>query len=697
MPIRVLSDDTINKIAAGEVVERPLNIVKELLENAIDAGAKKLTVEVREGGNALIRVADDGAGIPFDEVRAAFRRHATSKILDADDLLRVTTLGFRGEALASIAAVSNVEVITKTKDALMAARYQIDGGVEQGLSEVGAPDGTTMLVRELFKHVPARRKFLKSPQTEAARIQEIVEMEALAHPEIAFRYVQDGRQKLSTLGNGKLKDVIYAIYGREIASNLLAVDRRFSTMADGAPSELHVHGYLGLPVITRSNRNFELSFVNGRYVKNQLLAKALEDGYRPFLMQHKFPFAVLLLEVAPSTVDVNVHPQKMEVRFSDGQFVYNSILDSVNEALGAKELVVEARLDKETKRVSQADAALPPAPKEQLSDEKSAYRAETVGANPLGESGFAAKPAIQHALGALPKEHVLPNVLPKRVEEQACIDHIAIDTRSKKETALEVSGALPPATKEQLSDVGQTYHAQGQTSARRAETAQGHGGFDLARFADLTQGKAEQQSLFAPAFLSEQARNKHRIIGQLFETYWLIEYGDKLYIIDQHAAHEKVMFERLMKRFQAKQPVSQYLNPPILLTLSAKEAVALEQFSATFAQLGYEISHLGERDYSVTAVPADLPSIAKKELLLEMLDDLSAETGLKTAESVYDKLASMSCKAAVKGNNRLSMMEADRLIAELLQLENPYACPHGRPTIISMSHYELDKKFRRIV
>lgn len=706
MRIKVLSDETINKIAAGEVVERPLSIVKELLENAIDAGARSIAVEIREGGISLIRITDNGCGIPAEDVRTAFRRHATSKIGDADDLLHIQTLGFRGEALASIAAVSSVELITKQQEALMAVRYEIDGGAEQSFSEIGAPDGTTILVRNLFKNVPARRKFLKSPATEAARIQEIVEMEALAHPEIAFKYLQDGRQKLSTLGNGSLKDVIYSIFGREIAANLIPLDRAYEpSPLTGLPA-VRVRGFLGKPVITRSNRNFEIYFVNGRYVKNQLITKALEDGYKAFLMQHKFPFAVLCIDLNPETVDVNVHPQKMELRFSNGMLVYNSVCDSVNQALAAEELVVRAVPGQpEAEKDGTRGEALPHV------EPFEARRDQLVRQQAMAEQ------QKQHVSDkedmAQQKQYAAEGQEGELTEKAPVYGGGVVGGPNQKQTSFQdadgyvqkTHGASGTGTSQESRHISRTTgrdsgftlnHFVGgmeESTGRKGTEAQADG---LAAQAQVPQ-KPEQTSLFTDAFLSEKARLRHRIIGQVFETYWLIEYDNSLYIIDQHAAHEKVMFERMMEKRKTQQVVSQYLNPPILLTLTANESNLLERFQESFAELGYEINHMGERDYSVTAVPADLPSIGKKALLLEMLDGLTEEAGLMTADTIYDKIASMSCKAAVKGGNRLSMMEADALIEELLGLENPYACPHGRPTIIAMSKYELEKKFKRVL
>lgn len=777
MKINILSDETINQIAAGEVIERPLSVVKELLENAIDAGSTAVSVEIRDGGISMIRVTDNGGGIAEEDVRNAFVRHATSKIRDARDLLSIQTLGFRGEALASIASVARVELITKTPGALMAVHYQIEGGVEKDFSQIGAPDGTTFIVRDLFKNVPARRKFLKSPQAEAARIQDILEKEALAHPEVAFRYLQDGRQLLATLGNGSLLDVIYSIYGRDVTNQLITVNRAYqrSTLT-GLPA-VTVRGFIGKPVITRANRNFELYFVNERFVKNPMIMKAIEDGYRAFLMQHKFPFVVLMIDVNPEIVDVNVHPQKLEVRFSDGMLIYNSVLDAVQNALRQTELIVNTDLDNadggrgahaaastgsgsavpktpvmphvepfEKKRVeatreAYAEALRPQlnpeaAPKEDIylqgqsrmassgsrdglherRSEASMAQAGTASADHGSfhtspnehNSGFTMKdfdrsmeevrrenPAyMQSATG----ESISSDLMTAAGEQKATVaERLSTDDVTITNDIQAAAETNDTSVPHDATEAGNT-SAISATSEEKSIAADGA----LSTLPETTapapaSQKPEQETLFSERFLSEEARTAHRIIGQVFETYWLVEYGDKLYIIDQHAAHEKVNFERMMKRLREKKPASQYLNPPILLTLTADEARVLEEHMSYFEQLGYVISSLGDRDYSISAIPTDLPELGKKELLLEILDELTDEAGMTTPDTIYDKIASMSCKAAVKGNNKLSLMEADALIGELLTLENPYACPHGRPTIISMSKTELEKKFKRIV
>ena len=744
MKINILSDETINQIAAGEVIERPLSVVKELLENAIDAGSTAVSVEIHDGGISMIRVTDNGGGIAEEDVRNAFVRHATSKIRDARDLLSIQTLGFRGEALASIASVARVELITKTPGALMAVHYQIEGGVEKDFAQIGAPDGTTFIVRDLFKNVPARRKFLKSPQAEAARIQDILEKEALAHPEVAFRYLQDGRQLLATLGNGSLLDVVYSIYGRDVTNQLITVNRAYQRSALTGLPAVTVRGFIGKPVITRANRNFELYFVNERFVKNPMIMKAIEDGYRAFLMQHKFPFVVLMIDVNPEIVDVNVHPQKLEVRFSDGMLIYNSVLDAVQNALRQTELIVNTDLDNaadgrgahaatstgsgsavpkppvmphvepfEKKRVEATREVFAEALRPQLHPDAAPKEDIYLQGQPhTGSSGSSDGLHERRSEAEMPCAVTTPSdtMTAAREQKATVAERLSTDDVSVTKDIQAAAGTSAVSVAHDVKDAtdASAISASSEEKSTSADVA-------LSALSETTAEapapstspettapapapqKPEQETLFSDRFLSEQARTAHRIIGQVFETYWLVEYGDKLYIIDQHAAHEKVNFERMMKRLREKKPASQYLNPPILLTLTADEARVLEEHMSYFEKLGYVISSLGDRDYSISAIPTDLPELSKKELLLEILDELTDEAGMTTPDTIYDKIASMSCKAAVKGNNKLNLMEADALIGELLTLENPYACPHGRPTIISMSKTELEKKFKRIV
>ncbi len=623
--IQVLDQVTIDKIAAGEVIERPSSVVKELVENAIDAGAGVITVEIKDGGISFIRVADNGCGIPTDQVRNAFLRHSTSKIRQVDDLACLSTLGFRGEALSSIAAVAQVEVITKTKENTFGTLYRISGGREEGQPrEAGAPDGTTFLVRQLFYNTPARRKFLKTAMTEASHVGDLLTRMALSHPEISFVFIQNGQSKMHTSGNGSLKDVIYHIYGREIAANLLPADYE----KDG----IKITGYLGAPQISRGNRNFETYFVDGRYVKDSVISKAIEDAYKDFTMQHKYPFVVLHLTIDGAKVDVNVHPSKMELRFSDQQQIYNAVYEAVNAGLHAQELIPQVTLDEPGKE--EVKETFP-------------------------------KPA-QAQSQASPKE-------------ERNLDYYMAQMK-KRVTAYHEQQA------HQDSETG-PIKVQDEDQIKEAPPAYGKNPDEEAQF-----------SLPLEPLLKREDKPEYRLIGQVFDTYWLVEYQENLYIIDQHAAHERVLYERTLKSMKNRDYTSQIISPPIVLHLTMQEKELLTTYMDQFTRIGFEFEPFGADDYVLDAVPDNLFSIAKKDLLLEMLDDLSEEVSRKDPPEILDeKIASMSCKAAVKGNMKLSAAEVDALIGELLTLDNPYHCPHGRPTIIAMSKRELEKKFKRIV
>ena len=633
--IAVLSQNTIDKIAAGEVVERPASVVKELVENAIDAGATAITVEIKEGGISFIRVTDNGGGIPKEQVPLAFLRHATSKITQAEDLLQITSLGFRGEALSSISAVSQMEVITKAPEDFMGVRYVIEGGQEKTLEDVGAPNGTTMLVRNLFFNTPARKKFLKTAMTEAGYVSSYMEQLALSHHNISFKYMVNGQLRLHTSGNANLKDVIYGIYGRDITRELLPVQYE--------ASGLSISGFIGKPSIARGNRNFENYYINGRYVKSKLLMKAIEEAYKPYMMQHKYPFVCLQYDIHGEDVDVNVHPTKMEVRFQNQSAVYNATYDLITEALAGKEIIPEVSLTPNpaaVKKQPQPKEEKIPVPepfeKNRIAEEKPVYA-------PIGLRPASAEPKTESKTVPI---SVSAPVKPKESEIQTKPEE------QKKETF--------PQEQPEIA-------------------------------------KAEQLELFDNRLLSKEARVHHRIIGQLFDTYWLGEYDNKFYIIDQHAAHEKVLYERFLKEFANKEIISQMVSPPSLVSLNLQESNLLKANLEIFREFGFEISEFGGKEYSIHAVPANIYGISVQELFIQILDSLEQEHVSKTPNILAERIATAACKAAVKGNNRLSVKEADALIDELLGLENPYNCPHGRPTIISMTKYELEKKFKRIV
>lgn len=629
--ITVLDQNTINKIAAGEVIERPASVVKELLENAIDAKATAVTVEIKEGGISFIRVTDNGCGIPKQETALAFLRHSTSKIKSVEDLFTISSLGFRGEALSSIAAVSQVELITKTPDSITGARYQIEGGKEQSLEDVGAPEGTTFIVRNLFYNTPARKKFLKTPQTEGAYVSDIVEKMALSHPDISIRFIQNNQNRLHTSGNHNLKDMIYTVFGREIASNLLDVG--------SVRESVSITGFIGKPVIARSNRNYENYYINGRYIKSSIIARAIEEAYKPYMMQHKYPFTLLHFSVEPEYLDVNVHPTKMELRFRDNELIYQMVYHALQKALSQKELIPNVELlekgqEKEQKQIQKS----PPMP----------------------------EPFEKKRMERL-------NILPQRP-----------DLNEKAPDLADGLGNLHPSSPSRLT---KEQHMK-EVHAKELPPLENPPDKD---------SSPVQMDLFETRLLEPKARNRHKLIGQLFDTYWLVEFNEQLFIIDQHAAHEKVLYEKTMNSLKSREYTSQMINPPIILTLSRNEELLLNRHIRYFTDMGFEIEHFGGREYAVRAVPGNLFSIAKKELLTEMIDGLSDDVSRHNPDIIYEKVASMSCKAAVKGNHQLSALEANQLIDQLLDLKNPYACPHGRPTIISMSRYELEKKFKRIL
>ena len=669
--IQVLDQVTIDKIAAGEVIERPSSIVKELVENAIDAGASSVTVEIKDGGIDFIRVTDNGCGIAHDEVRSAFLRHSTSKIRNVEDLLRISSLGFRGEALSSIAAVTKTELITKEEDAEAGTKYVIEGGKEVSLEETGSPNGTTFLVHQLFHNVPARRKFLKTPVTEAGHVQDLLIHLALSHPEVAFLFKNNNQEKLRTSGNGKLKDVIYNVYGRDIAANLLEMD--YET------GGLRITGYLGKPVITRGNRNFENLFVNGRYVKSAMISKALEDAYKDFTMQHKFPFAVLHFHVDGETIDVNVHPTKMELRFQRQQEVYGAVYEGVHRRLLEPELIQQASVPEPVTEVRKKEAK----------EEKK-------------ESPFLLKPR-DGGVGTDAGTQTDTANTPERQDEDYFIRKMKerVTAYHERMSSAEVSdrqGVYRPEKQERKIRETVKYAAEMPEDTGKAPKAAEEAHDALEKIPEAAREKSRQLDLFEENFLKRDVRAQYKLIGQVFDTYWLVQFQDSLYIIDQHAAHERVLYERTLKGMSTREFTSQYLSPPIILTLTMQEARLLEENMDRFTSIGFEIEPFGPEEYAVRAVPDNLFGIAKKELLTEMLDDLA--DGLNTSmtpEMIDEKVASMSCKAAVKGNSRLSSQEVDELIGELLTLDNPYHCPHGRPTIIAMTKRELEKKFKRIV
>ncbi len=654
--IALLSQETIDKIAAGEVIERPSSVVKELVENAIDAGSSAVTVEIKEGGISFIRISDNGCGIEREQIPLAFLRHSTSKIKSVEDLFTVTSLGFRGEALSSIAAVSQVELITKTNGDFTGSRYLIEGSKEVSLEEIGAPDGTTFIIRNLFYNTPARKKFLKSAQTEGTYIHELMQRMILSHPDVAFKFIMNNQVKLQSSGNGNIKDIIYHLYGRDITKALLPIAHESKLFK--------VSGFIGKPMISRGNRGYELYFVNGRFIRSQILSKAIEDAFKPFLMQHQYPFTVLYFEIDSSLLDVNVHPTKMELRFSNQQELYREVQSILSAALVHRDIIPEVPVDtpkKNEMEVPKIEKVMPePFEQKRLEEIRKAVRKDSPYeikypvSRPMGTGSVSseAQEKLLDTIKSMPPE----DMMEERIRKEP------LPEQSKKETEKELAKEAYVLREEE------TYGAK-------------------------PEGSYEQGS-----FLKEEEMAKQKIIGQLFDTYWLVEYNDRLFIVDQHAAHEKVMYEKLKKQFEKKEFTSQAISPPIVITLSMREAEVLERFKEQFTKLGFEIEHFGGAEYSICGVPGNLYRLNTRDVLIEMLDELTDGISERaTTDVILDKIASMSCKAAVKGSQRLSLPEMEQLMKDLMKLDNPYNCPHGRPTIIAMSKYEIEKKFKRIV
>lgn len=640
--IQLLDQKTIDNIAAGEVIERPASVVKELVENAVDANANAITVEIKDGGMTLIRVTDNGIGIPKDQVKTAFLRHATSKIRSVEDLLSVSSLGFRGEALSSISAVAQVELVTKTAESFSGVSYKIYGGEEEAFDDIGAPDGTTFLVKNLFYNTPARRKFLKSATTEAGYVEQMMVHIALSHPEISFKFIHNNKNKIYTSGNGKVKDIIYHIYGRDVAGALIPVQAQ--------SEDVKVTGFVAKPYVSRGNRNYESYFINGRYIKSSIIYKSIEEGYRTFTMKHRYPFVCLDFKINQELLDVNVHPTKMEIRFRNGREIYELVVDTVREALLQKDLVQDVLRETPKKKEQQKT--------------KEVKKPEPFEVN-------------------------------RRKEETQKMDQTMKDFAQMRQSQTNQQGhrAKPEGMKQDRLKSESSQTAKKPTYAGLNYNTQKKE-FPQYKTDELS---SNQMTLREDPVFSVQARPDRKILGQLFKTYWLIEYEDQLFIMDQHAAHEKVNYERLMKNFKEKEIYSQRLEPPMVVTVSMMEAEALERYKDAFAGLGFTIESFGGNEYCIREVPANLYGIGERDLFMELLDAVSQENGTMDTEVIASKIATMACKMSIKGNQRVSLMEVEHLLDELMKLENPYQCPHGRPTIIKMSKYEIDKKFKRIV
>lgn len=708
--IKVLDQNTINKIAAGEVIEKPSSVIKELVENSIDSGATAVTVEVKGGGLSFMRVTDNGAGINKDEVKLAFKRHATSKLVKVEDLLSISSLGFRGEALASIAAVSQVELISKTADDVTGIRYQIHGGAEISSEEIGCPNGTTIVVRNLFYNTPARKKFMKTDATEISYIYDLMCRICMSHPEVSFKFIANGTDKIFTSGNGKLKDIIYHIYGRDITSNLLEINAENDYMK--------ISGFIARPCISRGNRSFEGYYVNHRYIKSAVLTKAIEDAFRTFVMIHKFPFTEINFDVKPDLIDVNVHPTKMELKFVNSQDIYSFTYNAIRETLLFKELIPDVTPEKDPKpeTFKQRDIGNKPEAFENKRREALAAKEnKNVPANGVAPASSYIQPSGRSSESIPAPVRPVIEVIDETKSANCVREDISPYKRSVSENRENVAesnadnqNAGNQNTGDQNSgnqniDSQNTCNKENVNTNTDVSTSQrGDNQALLNNSLENTEPAEEkkkyvQQDMFQEKFLTKEARAKHRLIGQLFKTYWLIEYDGRFFIMDQHAAHEKVKYEELMSNYNNKKIYSQYLMPPAVVTLSAAEIEFLHENMEMFEALGYQIENFGGREFKLNAVPDNLFGLDGRELFIDFIADASSSARKVTIDTFIHKLSTMACKAAIKGNTEISFKEADALIDQLLKLENPYTCPHGRPTVISMTEAEIEKKFKRIV
>lgn len=719
--IQVLDQITIDKIAAGEVIERPAAVVKELVENAIDADATEVTIEIKEGGIAFIRIKDDGKGIPKAEIPKAFLRHATSKIRSIEDLSLVHSLGFRGEALSSIASVAQVEVHTICKEEIVGSAYVIHGGIEKSLEPAAVNKGTTFLVRQLFYNIPARRKFLKTASTEASRISELVTRLALSHPDVSFQFINNGSLKLHTSGNGRVKDVIYHIYGRDIANNLIEINH--------IAGNIKITGYIGKPEVSRGNRNYENYFINGRYVKSGIISKALEDAYKGYSMQHRYPFTVLHIEMDTNTIDVNVHPTKMELRFIEQNMVYNVIYSMTRDALSGKNMIPEVELPSPTKVESTKSNVIekPDVIEEnQIASNEIKTEIKNKNIDRLTDKKIICKPhknTSRYGSSLTKKEHEenLDYFIVKMQDRVASYHERMSSAEVEQKTEIfkkdnpiiqnKIREAVQYAKDQNINNsenivkdtLSSESKRQSELEIKESNIHQkpNIGSKDVIE-QEIKQNSVEtnsrQLNMFEEHMIESKVSQEYRMIGQVFSTYWMIEYKEQLYIIDQHAAHEKVLYESTMKNWKNKSFDTQYISPPIVLTLSMQELELLENNIDKFTEIGFELESFGSDAYAIRGVPSNLFSIAKKELFIDMLDELTSTLQQNVpTERVLDKIASMSCKAAVKGKQMVSATEMEHLITQLLELENPFHCPHGRPTIIAISKKEMEKKFKRII
>lgn len=636
MSIRILDENTISKIAAGEVIENPASVVKELVENAIDANAHNIKVEIIEAGMKLIKVTDDGDGFEKDDIKMAFFQHATSKLRNINDLECINSFGFRGEALSSISVVSNITLTSKREDDNNSYGYQCElnyGDLNNvNIEEVAANNGTVIEIKNLFSNVPVRKKFLKSIPKENAYVEDIIIKFAIARPDIALTLIIDDKMKFNSNGDGSLKNVLFSLYGREIIENLVEI----CDDIDG----VKINGYIAKPIIARNTRNDEIYFVNNRYIKNKTINKAIENAYEEYLMQHKYPLVILKIDVNGNKVDVNVHPKKMEVRFSSDEYIYYAVYTAIHSALNNINLIHEEKINN--------------------SDETNYYQDEKDDFSKENNKSIKETNIIDYTNNEILNQNDYKN---GNTFVKKCID-------------IEELPSLENSNDNSLSS-----------------------GLKLSNFYNLLErdNKRLKEKYEEKPFITTTLSQNHKYIGQIFGTYILVEYENKLYIIDQHAAHEKINYEKILKAYENGENLSQKIFPSIILKLTPIQYEAVTKNLDSFKKIGFEIEIFGDNDIKIDSVPYNILNIGNEKLLMDMIDSLADNKNKEHYDSIVEKIASIACKKSIKANDLLSKDEVKNLLNELFKLDNPYNCPHGRPTIISLSKQEFEKKFGRIV
>jgi len=724
--IVLLDELTINKIAAGEVIERPASVVKEMVENSIDAGATSITVEIKNGGISYIRITDNGKGIAKDDTEIAFERHATSKIRQASDIETIHSMGFRGEALASIAAVANVELITKTAEDEIGTRVVVEAGkiLEEG--EIGCKTGTSITVKNLFFNTPVRYKFLKKDFTESGYIEDVVTRIALVHPEISFKLINTGKVVIQTTGNGDIQAVIYAIYGKNIAENVLKVDYTYE--------DIHITGVIGKPEIARSNRSNQIFFVNKRYIKDKILSGAIEKGYKGLLTIGKYAFSILNIDMDPSKVDVNVHPAKLEVRFSDESKIFKSVYHAVNDTLLKNDLIKNSEKEDDKSystnsslfgnRVSSTTAQIQKNTFNSLLELQKKIKADlekskkdvnynpfktdeennktTVKVSeennkvtePVNEETNKVEPQITNVGDNLNKPEIKNNEVETKVDTS--VEEKKLNVEELEKASKEIDKQIENLSNENIKEddkkesFDEMYYKIFGTKPPKTEEE------EIKKETPQELSKEDNTTLFDNIKDDYKYKQQYKFIGIVFNTYIIFEMDDEMYIMDQHAAHERIMFEKVKKNFYSdEEKDSQLMLLPDIITLTHKEMDIARENMELFRKAGFIIEEFGDNTIKISGTPSICINLNTRELFLETLDEINSVARTAKQEIENKFLATIACKAAVKAHMVLSKEEVESLMDELLKLPNPFTCPHGRPTVIKMSKYEIERKFER--